>query len=270
MARGNRYRGRRGVARVLGILGVIVLIVAVLVGAVYFFLRDNIHITEDGLVITLPFLKPPSPSPSASLSPGPGDDVTLIIESPSPSRTPAPPPPASPSPSSPDLSKMVVVELKTVDGVLAPSDALPATATSLEDGAFAVGYICVLKDNVETRKEEMFGLKHVTAGVNWLDANRDRWLNVINPEVRDWLAVLVGEYSKLPVDSLILDYLSYDFSGGHTDKIKWDEPSYGPALNALWVALRDASGVPVWAVVRDIKPTGFELYLDGDLNVYGS
>ena len=294
MPRRIRYRGKRRLASVLSAIGITVLVVSVLGGTAYLFLRKDISLTEDGLFIKLPFFDRSigvfSRSPEAA-SPEPDEDdedIVLVVEStPTPPATPAPEPSPSPSaapaPENPapkavflrqadignaarmkEIADMaeegvidtVVIEVKTVDGDMAAKARLEEAAATLTGFARVAGYISVLEDNTVTRSMETFAIKH-TSGVNWLDFNRSRWINPYVPEARAWLVQRVSEYAEI-FDALLLDRLWFP-TDGRFDAIGWgeyeDEPR-GEILNLLLDEIRAAAfPVPCWAV---IEPTGSE------------
>ncbi len=277
MPRSTRYRGRRGFAKFISGLGLTILILAVLGGTAYLFLRQYVDVTDKGVFIEFPFWEGAMmTAPTASPSPSPTPTIQVIIEAPptvsATPEAPTPTPEASlkavflPQASFSNTDTVakvatlcetgrvdtVVLEVKSLEGVIATaSPELATTMQTLRGKAKLVAYLSVLQDNTVTRQKSDFGIKH-TSGVNWLDINSMRWLNPYKPDVHSWLVQQVTECNALSFDALLLDTLWFP-ADGRQNTIAWGSTATSTraaALQTLSGELVAAATVPCWAVLQ--------------------
>jgi hypothetical protein len=277
MPRKGRYRGRRRIARLLGFVGIFLVIASVLSVTGFLFLRDYITRTDDGLLLSLPFLN--SIGGRASPSPEPyepeDDPIDLIVEPPpSPTPTPSPTPgvvevsaPVTISPAflpqryinredridelialceSGDIDT-IIIEVKSVSGIIATPGSLEAVAERVGERAKLVAYFSVLEDNSVTRMREGFGIKH-TSGVNWLDANRSRWINPYVPEAREWLAAQLSAVDQEIFSAVLIDNLWFPPDGRLEVMVLDATTSREDIIKTLRIELTMSTTLPFWEV----------------------
>ncbi|MDR3206857.1 MAG: putative glycoside hydrolase [Oscillospiraceae bacterium] len=123
----------------------------------------------------------------------------------------------------------VVIELKAPDGTLGYSSALPlaiqaqvstpdsGAAQLIRDfkakGAYVVAKVACFKDARLPQQIQTVGIKH-SSGVNWLDGQRNRWLDPYKPDARTYLLDVMSEVAGLGADEILLDWVTFPVSGG--------------------------------------------------------
>ncbi|MCL1819785.1 MAG: hypothetical protein FWG36_03905 [Oscillospiraceae bacterium] len=287
MPRSGRYRGRRRLARLLAGIGITLVISSVLAVTAFLFLRDYVSMTDDGFLLSLPFLnrqgRPITPEPDITPEPE-TDDINLIVEptpTPSPAPTPEPELPVAKVTVTPvflaqaDIGRTsrldeiaelcgaggadtVVIEVKSIEGTFASVADLERAAERLAGHAKLVAYFSVLEDNSITRQRELFGIKHTT-GVNWLDANKSRWINPYVDEAREWLAAQLSMVDPEIFAAVILDNLFFPIEGRLEVMALDSEIPREEIIETLKSELVSSTLLPCWTVdvlTRDIKYEG--------------
>jgi hypothetical protein len=279
MSRSGRYRGRRRLARLLGFVGIFLVIASVLSVTGFLFLRDYVTRTDDGLLLSFPFLDrfsgnsspiQPTPEPDDNTN---EENIDLIVE-PLPTPTPAPTPevvevsaPVTVSPAflaqkdinSParldelvSLSEAgdidtIIIEVKSTSGVIIMSDTLLGAAERLKNNAKLIAYFSVLEDNTITRQRTAFGIKHIS-GVNWLDINQSRWINPYIPEAREWLAAQLSAVDPEIFSAILIDNLWFPPAGRLEVMVLDDDPTREEILEILKAELIQSTTLPCWLI----------------------
>ena len=274
MSRAGRYRGRKRLSRILGGLGLALLIVSLLAATSFLFLRDHITRTDDGLLLSFPFLERltgrASPPPAEPSDLG-GADLIVDPSPPAPEPTPTPEPDPVPvvnitiSPaflaqrdinSSARLDELaamgdeidtIIIEVKSTTGAIAAADTLAAAAERLGGRGQLVAYFSALEDNSITRQRELFGIKH-TSGVNWLDANQSRWINPYVPETREWLAAQLSAIDPDVFAAVLIDKLWFPTEGRLEVTVLPDDPPRDEIIETLKNELIQSTVLPCWLV----------------------
>jgi len=274
----------------LGFIGIALVIVSALSITGYLFLRDYVTRTDDGLLLSLPFLDrlgtSPSPPPIDNDTDNDEGDVDLIITPPT-TPTPTPTPesvtvsaPVTISPaflSQSDLNSSarldelialceagdidtIIIEVKSTSGIIATANTLTVAAERLKGHAKLVAYFSALEDNSITRQREAFGIKH-TSGVNWLDANQSRWINPYVLEAREWLAAQLSAIDLEIFSAVLIDNLWFPTEGRLDVMVLADEPPREEIIETLKSELILSTTLPFWLVDGS---TG-EITYEGDI-----
>lgn len=289
MPRTGRYRGRRRITRLLSGIAVTLVIASVLAVTAFLFLRDYITRTDEGLLLSLPFLNKentPTSEPAEETPPPPDLDTQIIIET-TPEPTPAPTPEPEPIPVSAqvqiksaflsqsdlkstekldELSELcdmgevdtIVFEMKATSGVIATvTSILTNVIERFDDRVKIVAYFSALEDNSITRQRGTYGIKH-TSGVNWLDANKSRWLNPYIPDVREWLAVQLSAIDPEIFSAVIIDKLWFPTVGRLEQMVLSNDVPQDEILTMLKNELISSTTLPCWFVDEPTQEITFD------------
>lgn len=291
MSRTERYRGRRRITRLLSGIAVALVIASVLAVTAFLFLRNYITRTDEGLLLSLPFLNKentPTSEPAEETPPPPDLDTQIIIET-TPQPTPAPTLEPEPIPVSAqvqikpaylsqsdlkstakldELSELcdagevdtIVIEMKATSGVIATMTSVMTKAVERFEGVKIVAYFSALEDNSITRQRGTFGIKH-SSGVNWLDANKSRWLNPYIPEARVWLAVQLSAIEPEVFSAVIIDKLWFPTVGRLEQMVLNSEVPQEEILATLKTELVSSTTLSCWFVDESTQ----EITFDGNI-----
>lgn len=233
MAKYRSYHGRsrKGVSVLLAVLLIFVIGVGL-----FYFAPDYLIYTEDGGVyLDLPFLRRATPSPSEEIPP-----VNVVVITPSPSPLELPGVSASPEPQTVAVKALfvpmeklkdptgldgvknlalaagisrLVLAYKDESGETVDPDVLAEAMNRLGDPSLTlVAHISACLDNKVTRSKQAFGLK-VSSGVNWIDGNRNRWINLHVPEARQYIIEGIQSAKEAGFEEVMLDNLSFPVYG---------------------------------------------------------
>lgn len=284
MPRSGRYRGRRRITRLLSGIGIILVITSVLSVTAYLFLRDYVTRTDDGFLLSLPFMNngnntspsslPVTNEPADDTDDIDKEDILIVEQSPTPPPTPVPEPEPVPvsaqitvAPaflSQKNLNKTakldelsalcdagdidtIIIEVKSVSGVIADAAALTKAAEHFDGRAKLVAYFSVLEDNSITRQRGTFGIKH-TSGVNWLDSKQSRWINPYIPEAREWLAAQLSAIDPEIFSAVLIDNLWFPQQGRLELMVLKSDIPQEEILETLKSELFSSTTLPCWLV----------------------
>ena len=270
----RRYRGKRGQYKIMTGLLLLILVAGLVVGLVVFVLPDYLVTAEDGSVrVDIPFLRALWPSPSPVAEQPPAETFPFVEVTPTrevQTESPAPSAPVSVLPkalwvpqealSEPERLaglkqtalnseiNMLVLDMKNDEGLMPEAEVLQEAVLALKaDGVEVVGRLSCLLDNTVTRQLAAVGVKHMS-GVNWLDGEKNRWINLHRPEALAYVVDCIQKAVDAGVDAVLLDNLHFPYEG-RLDSIRYGEDADTPAAEAL-DALFDAlpNSLPLYAV----------------------
>ena len=261
------YRGRdRRRKPVLLVVLCVLLAVALLLAALFFIFPDFIvHINDGGVRIEWPWdKKPPAAEPAVSPS-----VPVVIIETPTPPPSPTPPveeeKPRSlwvPMADLGDVEKLeglkalavengindIVVEIKNknTDKSKADAEVLTATVEFFKDSGLTLtaAFPVFLDNETPFMKPPSDAVVIKKNGVNWIDSNRDRWLDAHEETTRRYVIDYVLWVKKQGFERMLLQNVSFPYTGspaaykpeGRMESISLFLDELADAADGLWLA----------------------------------